>query len=101
MERFAQAAIDARADVRKAISQYRTAFEMAVRQRDDIMPMAKSISKQDLLRYNASLMSVFELLADARDQITSVNEYIESVRDFWIAKSHLDTAFIANSSREL
>jgi outer membrane protein TolC len=101
VERFAQAAIDARADVRKAISQYRTAFEMAVRQRDDIMPMAKSISKQDLLRYNASLMSVFELLADARDQITSVNEYIESVRDFWIAKSHLDTAFIANSSREL
>jgi outer membrane protein TolC len=50
VERFAQAAIDARADVRKAISQYRTAFEMAVRQRDDIMPMAKSISKRALTR---------------------------------------------------
>jgi outer membrane protein TolC len=99
VERFAQAAIDARADVRKAISEYRTAFEMAVRQRDDVLPMRKLISKQDLLRYNASLMSVFELLADARDDITSVNDYIESVRDFWIAKSHLDTALIANSSR--
>ncbi len=99
VERFAQAAIDARADVRKAISQYRTAFEMAVRQRDDIMPVAKLISKQNLLRYNASLMSVFDLLADARDEITSVEDYIDSVRDFWIAKSHLDAALIANSSR--
>jgi outer membrane protein TolC len=101
VERFAQAAIDARADVHTAASRYRTAFEMAVRLRDDIIPMHKLISKQDLLRYNASLLSVFDLLADARDQITSVNEYIESVRDFWIARSHLDTALIANSPREL
>jgi outer membrane protein TolC len=99
VERFAQAAIDARAEVRKAGSQYRTAFEIAVRERDDIMPIAKLIAQQDLLRYNASLVSLFDLLADARVQIASVNGYIESVRDFWIAKSHLDTALIANSSR--
>jgi outer membrane protein TolC len=99
VERFAQAAIDARAEVRKAESQYRTAFEIAVRERDEIMPIAKLIAQQDLLRYNASLVSVFDLLADARAQIASVNGYIESVRDFWIAKSHLDTALIANSSR--
>jgi hypothetical protein len=42
---------------------------------------------------------VFDLLADARDEITSVEDYIDSVRDFWIAKSHLDAALIANSSR--
>ncbi|MGA2188263.1 MAG: TolC family protein [Steroidobacteraceae bacterium] len=101
VERFAQAAIDARADVRTAAARYRTAFEMAVRLRDDIIPMHQLISNQEMLRYNASLMSVFDLLADARDQITSVNEYIESVRDFWIAKSHLDTALIANPPREL
>jgi len=96
VERFAQAAIDARADVVKAEAQYRATFEMAVRERDDIMPTRKSIAEQDLLRYNASLVSVFDLLADARDRIASVNDYIERVRDFWIAKSHLDTALIAN-----
>jgi outer membrane protein TolC len=62
------------------------------------MPTRKSIADQDLLRYNASLVSLFDLLADARDRIASVNDYIESVRDFWIAKSHLDTALIANSA---
>jgi len=35
---------------------------------------------------------VFELLADARSQITSVNGYIEALRDFWLAKADLDSA---------
>jgi outer membrane protein TolC len=98
VERFAQAAIDARAEVVKAMAQYRATYELAVRERDEIMPTRKSIADQDLLRYNASLVSVFDLLADARDRIASVNDYIERVRDYWIAKSHLDTALIANSA---
>jgi outer membrane protein TolC len=98
VERFAQAAVDARAEVRKAMAQYRAAFEMAVRERDDILPTRKMIADQDLLRYNGSLVSVFELLADARDRIASANDYIERVRDFWIAKSRLDTALIAGAA---
>jgi len=97
-ERFAQAAIDARAEVAKAMAQYRATYELAARERDEIIPTRKTIADQDLLRYNASLVSVFDLLADARDRIASVNDYIERVRDFWIAKSHLDTALIANSA---
>jgi outer membrane protein TolC len=98
VERFAQAAIDARAEVLKAAAQYRAAFDIAVRERDEIMPTRKLIAEQDLLRYNASLVSVFDLLADARERIAGVNDYIELARDFWIAKSHLDTALIANSA---
>ncbi|HLZ97756.1 MAG TPA: TolC family protein [Steroidobacteraceae bacterium] len=96
VERFAQAAIDARAEIVKAAAQYRATFELALRDRDEIMPTRKLIVDQDLLRYNASLVSVFDLLADARDRIASVDDYIERVRDFWIAKSHLDTVLIAN-----
>jgi outer membrane protein TolC len=98
VQRFAQASLDARADVVKALAQYRAAFELAVRDRDEVMPTRKSIADQDLLRYNASLVSVFELLADARERIASVNDYIERARDFWIAKSRLDTALIAGSA---
>jgi hypothetical protein len=63
------------------------------------MPLYNQVVKQDLLRYNASLISVFDLLAAARAQITGTNEYIQSVRDFWIARSHLDTVLLANSPR--
>lgn len=94
-ENFTQAAIDARTEVRKAAEHYRIAYEMAVREQEDIMPIRKQITKQDVLRYNASLISVFELLADARAQIGSVNDYIESARDFWIARSHLDAVSLA------
>jgi hypothetical protein len=45
-----------------------------------------------VLRYNGMLIGVFELLADARTQIASVNASIEALRDFWIAQADLDMA---------
>jgi hypothetical protein len=41
---------------------------------------------------------VFELLADARAQIASVNAAIEAKRDFWIAQADLDLALIGKPS---
>ncbi|TFW09360.1 RND transporter, partial [Oxalobacteraceae bacterium OM1] len=43
-------------------------------------------------RYNGMLASVFELLADAREQVGSVNAAIEAQRDFWIAETDLQAA---------
>jgi outer membrane protein TolC len=98
VDRFAQAAVDARSEIREAYAAYRAAFDIARQQRDEVIPARKLIAAQNLLRYNASLVSVFDLLADARAQIASVDDYIQSVRDFWMAKSQLDTALVGNSS---
>jgi outer membrane protein TolC len=98
VDRFAQAAIDARSQIRLAYATYRSAFDFARQQRDEVLPTRKLIAAQSLLRYNASLISVFDLLADARSQIASVDDYIGSVRDFWMAKSQLDTALLGNPS---
>jgi hypothetical protein len=40
---------------------------------------------------------VFELLADARQQIAAVNTYFETLRDFWIADATLDLALTGTS----
>jgi hypothetical protein len=45
-----------------------------------------------LLRYNGMLVGVFELLADARAQINSVNTAIEAQRDYWLAETDLQAA---------
>jgi hypothetical protein len=37
------------------------------------------------------------LLADARQQIASVNAYIDALRDFWIAGTNLDLALTGRS----
>ena len=44
------------------------------------------------------LIGVFELLADARTQIASVNGSIQALRDFWIAQADLDMALIGKPS---
>jgi len=98
VDRFTQAAVDARSQIRVAYAAYRSHFDVARQQRDESIPLGKLIAQQNLLRYNASLISVFDLLADARSQIESVDGYLHSARDFWMAKSELDTAMLGNTS---
>lgn len=98
VERAAEAAVNARSEVREAYNFYRTTYDIARHYRDEIVPLNKRIADENLLRYNGMLIGVFELLADARAQIASVNNYIESLRDFWIAQSDLQMAFIGKPS---
>jgi hypothetical protein len=44
------------------------------------------------------LIGVFELLADARAQITAVNTSIDALRDFWLAQADLDMALLGKPS---
>jgi outer membrane protein TolC len=99
VKRTMEAAIEARSEVREAYSAYRTAFDVARHYRDEIVPLRKRISEEVLLRYNGMLMSVFELLADSREQVAAVNGYIESTRDFWIADSDLQMALTGRTSK--
>jgi outer membrane protein TolC len=78
--------------VRESWSAQRTAYETARHYRDEIVPLRKRISEEQLLRYNGMLISVFELLADAREQVVAVNAAIESQRDFWVADADLQAA---------
>jgi outer membrane protein TolC len=83
LHRAAETAINARSEVREAYTGYRTAYDIA---------------EENVLRYNGMLIGVFELLADARTQIASVNASIEALRDFWIAQADLDMALIGKPS---
>jgi outer membrane protein TolC len=97
VNRTTEAAIQARSEVREAYSSYRTAFDIARHYRDEIVPLRKRISEEVLLRYNGMLMSVFELLADSREQVAAVNGYIEAAREFWLAESDLQMALTGRS----
>jgi outer membrane protein TolC len=92
LARYGQAALEARAEVRKAYARLRAAHDIALRQRDEVLPLRKTVAEQDRLRYNAGQISVFDLLADSRAQIAAVSDYLQAVRDFWIARSVLETA---------
>ena len=98
VQRAADTAINARSEVRQAYLGYRSQFEIARHHRDEIVPLKKRIAEENLLRYNGMLIGVFELLADTRSQIASVNAYIDALRDFWLAQAELDMALIGKPS---
>jgi outer membrane protein TolC len=83
--------------VRESYSAYRTAYDIAKHYRDEVVPLRKRISDENLLRYNGMLASVFELLADSRDQISSVTTAVESLRDYWVAQTNLQAALTVRS----
>ena len=94
LHRAAETAINARSEVREAYTGYRSAYDIARHHRDEIVPLNQRIAEENMLRYNGMLIGVFDLLADARTQIASVNAAIEALRDFWIAQADLDMALI-------
>lgn len=97
VNRAGEAAVQARSEVRESYGAYRTQFDLARHYRDEIVPLRKRISEEVLLRYNGMLMSVFELLADSREQVSAVNSYIETLRDFWMSESDLQMALTGRS----
>ena len=101
VHRTADTAITARSQVREAYSAYRTSYDVARHYRDEIVPLRKKISEETLLRYNGMLLSVFELLADARAQINGVNAAIEAQRDYWIADTDLQAAISGSGGTTL
>jgi outer membrane protein TolC len=97
MNRVAALGVQAQSEVRESHAAYRTAYGLARHYRDEVVPLRKRISEENLLRYNGMLISVFELLADAREQVASVSSAVVTLRDFWIAQVNLDTALTVGS----
>lgn len=93
-------AIKAASQVRAQYSQYETSYAIAKQYRDEIVPLRKKILDESLLRYNGMLMSPFELMSAAREQVLSVNLYIASLRDFWLAESDLDMVLVGTPIEE-
>jgi outer membrane protein TolC len=47
--------------LRESYSAYRTAFDVSKHFRDEVVPLRKTISEENVLRYNGMLIGVFEL----------------------------------------
>ena len=92
VQRTQAVAVRALSQVRESYAAYRTAYDVAKHYRDEVVPLRQRISDENLLRYNGMLASVFELLADARDQIAGVTGAVEALRDYWVAETDLQTA---------
>lgn len=94
---LAQTVISAKSDVRERSATTRDAFELARHYRTEVVPLRKAIIDEMTLRYNGMLNSVFELLADSREQMNAVAATIDAERDYWLADADLQFALTTGS----
>lgn len=79
-------------EARQTFIAYETSYKLAKQYRDELVPLRKRMNEEMVLRYNGMLVSVWDLLADTREQIQSMSHAIEAQRDFWLADADLQMA---------
>ena len=84
----------AESQVREHYAGWRTAHDLALHYQNEVVPLRKTISEENLLRYNGMIIGVFELLADSRDQIASVIAAINAQQQFWLADAALQSSIL-------
>lgn len=95
------AAITAASEAREALEAYRRAFDIARVYRERVLPLRERLSKEEMLRYNGMLISVFDLLDDAADVLDTRIAYVDALRDFWLADNHIKRVLVAAPSPSL
>lgn len=89
---FMQHAIEVRSEVRAAFTKMRVARKRAEYYQRDVLPLQAQMLEQTQLQYNGMFMSVFELLQAKRSQIHAAEEFIEALKEYWLARTELELA---------
>jgi outer membrane protein TolC len=92
VNRLAEKAVNVRSEARDAFRAYRSAYDIALRYRDEALPLRQTITEETMLRYGAMQIDVFTLLTEARQRLAVNIAAIEAQRDFWLASADLDAA---------
>jgi outer membrane protein, heavy metal efflux system len=84
--------VTVRSQVRRARARMDQSRRLAERYRTTLLPLRSRIIRQTQLEYNAMLTGVFQLLLAKRDEIDAGASYIEALRDYWLARTELESA---------
>lgn len=90
--RLAALEVAVRSEVRTLHRQLVAERRMMERYRDRLVPLRTQIVGSSQKHFNYMLIGAFQLLQFKQQEITARREYIEAVRDYWIAKAELEQA---------
>jgi len=85
-------AVDVRSEVRENYTALLITYDLAKYQKDVVVPLSDAILGETQKEYNGMLMGIYELIDDTRGQVAAGREYVETLRDFWIAQAELAQA---------
>jgi hypothetical protein len=85
-------AADVRSEVRENYAALLIKYDLAKYQKDVVLPLSDAVLVETQKEYNGMLMGIYDLIDDTRSQIEAGREYVESLRDYWIAQAELAQA---------
>jgi cobalt-zinc-cadmium efflux system outer membrane protein len=85
-------AVEARSEVRAARGSMLSARRIADRYRTVVVPLRERIVALAQQRYDAMLLGAYELLLAKESEVNAYRDYIDAVRDYWVARSDLERA---------
>jgi cobalt-zinc-cadmium efflux system outer membrane protein len=91
-QRYMSDAVQIRSEVRAARDRMLVARNRASYYRTTLLPLRHRITEETQLHYNAMQLGVADLLRAKQEEIDAGREYIEALRDYWIARAQLEKA---------
>ncbi len=85
-------AIDVRADVRSSRARVLTARGVVEEYGKVVVPLRENVVRYSQEQYDAMLLGVYQLIQAKQAEFDAYREYIEALRDYWIARSDLERA---------
>lgn len=88
--RLAELSINARSEVRAARARLLTLRGVAERYQRVVLPLREKVVEQSQLQYNAMQIGLYALLDAKQSQVEAYRAFIETVRDYWMARAELE-----------
>lgn len=88
-QEFYALALRIRSSARVARDQMQATRDRVLYVRDILLPLRERILNELQLQYNAMQFGVFQLLRAREQQVETAVAYIESLRDYWLARTDL------------
>jgi cobalt-zinc-cadmium efflux system outer membrane protein len=85
-------AIDIRADVNAVRARLVAARRTVEFYSKTILPTRRNLTRLAQVQYDAMLLGVYQLLQIKQQEVTAMGEYLDALRDYWIARSDLERA---------
>jgi cobalt-zinc-cadmium efflux system outer membrane protein len=85
-------AIEVRSEVREARNRILYAREVLARYQREIIPTREQLVALSQQQYDAMLLGVYQLLSAKQTEVNAYREYVDAVRDYWIARGELERA---------
>jgi cobalt-zinc-cadmium efflux system outer membrane protein len=85
-------AIEVRSEVRDARNRLLYARGVIERYRSEIIPTREALVALSQQQYSAMLLGVYALIQVKQSEVNAYREYIEAVRDYWIARGDVERA---------